>query len=158
MTKQAISVKGIVAGLDDGWILEQYARATSDIIKGWQMVGLSKVAMSWVMYAYVSLSKTEGSYGYLVSRLSKTIRAKDKKLTPKQAVKLVELAIEERLTNKKMSGRLRGIVINVPQSTYNDNRNKYEGLILFVDSTLKRYEDEAKTVFRIKMGCKSGQF
>ncbi|CAH6902245.1 hypothetical protein VCHA53O463_110131 [Vibrio chagasii] len=158
MTKQAISVKGIVAGLDDGWILEQYARATSDIIKGWQMVGLSKVAMSWVMYAYVSLSKTEGSYGYLVSRLSKTIRAKDKKLTPKQAVKLVELAIEERLSNKKMSGRLRGTVLSIPRATYSDNRSKYEGLILLVDSTLKRYEDEAKAAYRVKMGCKSGRF
>lgn len=136
--------------------LESLSVASTHTDKAWKLVGLKDMASAWAMYAFVTNRQDEAAYNYLVTRLALVVRRKEPSLKPKSSLKLVEIAIEERLTNKTFSQRLRSVTMSIPRTTFRRKEANFKKLFLLVDSTLAQYETEIRLVGEAKLGLNCG--
>ena len=124
-------------------LLEDMCTAGMSTDKAWRMVGLSSIACSWVMYAYVTSKGDPKSFSNVVSVLAKIARRKDEKITPKQSIKIAELVIEQRLTGKSFSQRLCGVIVGVPKTSYRRQEGRFKLIYSELDRIISDWEGQA---------------
>ncbi len=136
-------------------LLETMSTAGLHTDKAWRMVGLSRNATSWLMYAYVGSRSDQEAFRSIVNVMSKLVRAQNRDITAKLSVKIAEMIIEQRLTGKSFSQRLCSVVLSVPRTTYQRHEAGFKLIYTKLDRVISDWEREAVTVINGHLGGRS---